>query len=139
MEYRTDNKRIVTEFFYRNRDRHFTTDAVKEQLESEGSSIPKSSLYRIIGNLCRAGIIRRFESHESNCFVYQYANFTSSCDMHFHLKCIECGKLIHLECKHMNELKKHIIKEHGFIIGGEGIINGICEKCMMNREKKRYD
>ena len=128
-EYKTDNKRVVTDFFLNNKDSHFTIDKAHEKLLEGGIDIPKSSLYRIVRNLHRAGTLRRFEAQGVDSFVYQYANFSSSCEMHFHLKCTECGKLIHLECEEMNRMKEHIMKEHGFLIGGEGIISGICLDC----------
>ena len=128
-EYRTENKKVVTDFFINNKEKHFTIDGVIDALMADGVEIPKSSLYRIIGNLCRSGVIRRYETKGVDSFVYQYANFGSSCDMHFHLKCSVCGKLIHLECEKMNEIRDHILKDHDFLIGGDGIINGVCLKC----------
>ena len=138
-EYLTDNKKTVSDFFKNNSERHYTVENVIEKLDSEGISIPKSTLYRIIGSLCRSGLLKRYESGSENCFVYQYANFDDSCIDHFHLKCSECGNLIHLECDKMNEIKEHIMKEHGFMIGGAGIINGICGKCLNKGNDEKID
>ncbi len=135
-EYRTGNKTIVSEFFQNNAEHHYTVETVFEDLKRSGFNIPKSTLYRIIGNLCRSGILKRYESDSEDCFVYQYANFGTTCDDHFHLKCTKCGKLIHLECDKMNEIKDHIMEEHGFMIGGSGIINGICGKCLSDKNEK---
>ena len=132
-EYLTGNKKTVIDFFKKNRDRHYTVENVYDKLKTDGNEIPKSTLYRVIGNLCRSGMLKRYESECEKCFVYQYANFDTSCKDHFHLKCSECGKLIHLECKRMNEIREHIMEEHGFMIGGDGIINGICGKCMRRK------
>jgi len=129
-EYVTDNKSSVVSFFKENENRHFTIDGAISELRADGTDIPKSSLYRIVSNLCRTGTLKRFETAGVDSFVYQYANFGTSCEMHFHLKCKNCGKLIHLECEQMNELRDHIMKEHGFLIGGDGIINGVCSKCI---------
>ena len=128
-EYKTDNKSAVKDFFVTNRDRHFTIDEAEEGLTNSSHAIPKSSLYRIVSSLCRSGTLRRFETPGADSFVYQYADFGNECEHHFHLKCSVCGKLIHLDCGRMNEIKAHIYKEHGFIIGGDGIINGICKGC----------
>lgn len=135
-EYFTDNKRLVTDFFFKNKNRHYTIDGVFDELRTERGEIPKSSLYRIIGNLCKAGTLKRFETKEVDSFVYQYANFGTSCESHFHLKCTECGKLIHLECEKLSDLRSHILKDHGFIIGGDGIINGICIECKEKNDEK---
>ncbi|MBR6917452.1 MAG: transcriptional repressor [Clostridia bacterium] len=128
-EYVTGNKSIVKDFFQKNSDSHFSVEAVIRRLEEDGYDIGKSSVYRIVGNLCKSGVIRRFEAPGIDNFVYQYSNFDAGCESHFHLKCTKCGKLVHLECDELQHLKEHIKKEHGFIIGGNGIINGICEGC----------
>ena len=132
--YSTDNKRTVVSFFKENKDKHFTIDGALLELFSAGISIPKSSLYRIVGNLCREGVLRRFEAQGVDSFVYQYFDLGDECDNHFHLKCSECGKLVHLECEMLSDIKDHIFTEHGFIIGGENIITGVCKQCI--KEKK---
>jgi len=136
-EYTTHGKQAVYDFFEKNCDRHYTVECVFEELKQIGCEIPKSTLYRIISNLSHSGILKRYESDSENCFVYQYANFGTSCDCHFHLKCSECGKLVHLECDKMTDIKEHIMEEHGFLIGGNGIINGICGECLKNGEYEK--
>ena len=128
-EYKTSNKETVSGFFLKNRERQFSADDALSELASMGVSIPKSSFYRIIGNLTKKGVLKRFESGSTGAFAYQYANFDPECENHFHLKCSKCGLLIHLECEKLSEVKEHIYKDHGFLIGGDGIINGVCEKC----------
>ena len=130
IQYKTENKEAVYDFFKKNKDRHFTAEKVSELLEADGIHVPKSTLYRIISSMSSAGMLKRFETKGEDKFVFQFSNFGKECNLHFHLKCTECGKLIHMECEKMNELKEHIKNEHGFIIGGEGIIYGICEKCV---------
>ena len=128
-EYTTSNKEKVSDFFIRNRNRQFTADAALDKLSATGFPIPKSSFYRIIANLTKKGVLKRFEAEGSDRFAYQYANFDPECENHFHLKCSKCGLLVHLECEKLSEVKEHIHKKHGFIIGGDGIINGVCERC----------
>ena len=132
-EYNTGNKTAVKDFFFQNRDRHFTIEEAEEGLSALSRTIPKSSLYRTVSSLCKAGYLRRFEAQGSDSFVYQYASFGHTCENHFHLKCTVCGKLIHLDCGKMNEIKEHVYKEHGFIIGGDGIINGVCKGCEVRK------
>lgn len=127
--YETDAKKAVVDFFKENKDKHFTAEEVVEALCASDVKISKSTVYRRISKLLESGEIRRFESSRADCFVYQYSDLHSGCEMHFHLKCSACGKLIHMDCDKMQEIKKHISEEHGFIIGGEAVINGICAEC----------
>ena len=73
-------------------------------------------------------VVRRFEAAGSDSFVYQYAAGVG-CDHHFHLKCAHCGNLLHMECDKLNEVRRHILDDHGFLIGGNSIIYGVCADC----------
>ena len=127
-EYKTGQKRIVLDFFRENCDRHFSVTEVTEAVCKNGAG--KSTVYRQISNLLEKGVIRRFESPESPQFVYQYADVHEDCDHHYHLKCVKCGRLIHMECPHLNEVSEHIKAEHNFILGfGKAVLYGECTKC----------
>ena len=53
------------------------------------------------------------------------------CAVHFHLKCITCKKLIHLNCDFMNGIEQHILKEHHFQVdSSRTVFYGQCEDCM---------
>jgi len=128
MPYMTNHKRQILDFLSQHRDRHFTVEEIIDAL-SEGEKKPaKSTVYRQVSALMEDGVIRRFESAESDSFVYQYA-VGIDCAHHFHLKCSRCGKLIHLHCDALREVRAHILREHGFLIGGGSVIYGICADC----------
>lgn len=79
--------------------------------------------------------MRRYERADSSSFVYQYAEPRDECmgEAHFHLKCVHCGRFIHLECAHLAAARTHIEAEHGFRLGSaQGILWGECLEC---REK----
>lgn len=74
--------------------------------------------------------MRRFEAEGSNSFVYQYVESSEACAHHFHLKCMVCGRVIHMECRQLELARQHIEKEHGFLIGtGNAMIYGQCASC----------
>ena len=128
MPYMTNHKRQILDFLSQHRDRHFTVEEIIDAL-SEGEKKPaKSTVYRQVSALMEDGVIRRFESTESDSFVYQYA-VGIDCAHHFHLKCSRCGKLIHLHCDALREVRAHILREHGFLIGGSSVIYGVCADC----------
>lgn len=127
-EYNTEQKKAVTEFFKNNRERHFTAAEVTDALCLNGAG--KSTVYRQISHLLDNGEIRRFETSDKRRFVYQYADVHADCDCHYHLKCVKCGRLIHMECSHLDEAREHISEEHKFIIGyGRSVLYGECVDC----------
>ena len=132
--YNTDSKNSLVDFMYRHSDRHFTVDEIINEMKKEGLMPSKSTVYRLVSRLTENGTLRRFEAYGKDSFVYQYAAFEHNCELHFHLKCIKCGKLLHMECEKLTHMKDHILSDHGFIIGGEAMINGICLDCSRTSE-----
>ena len=62
---------------------------------------------------------------------------SDECLEHFHLKCIECGKLIHIDCNYMKSLDEHILQHHGFKVdNSRTVLYGICNSC---NEKKSME
>ena len=49
---------------------------------------------------------------------------------HLHLKCTRCGRLFHLDCDFMDELRQHLLEEHGFLLQCSGdLLHGLCQEC----------
>ncbi len=132
--YKTDSKKDLISFMKKHSERHFTVDEIIKEMMNEGFEPSRSTVYRLVSKLTADGTLRRFESKGKDSFVYQYAAFEHNCEMHFHLKCVRCGKLVHMECEKMNHLKEHILSDHGFLIGGDALINGVCYDCNTAKE-----
>lgn len=142
--YRTAARRQLVELFSARPDRHFTAEQVcallcdtEERIaQSDGTRrgefIGKSTVYRQLARLCDEGLLRRFEDTDTGgtaVHVYQYAA-GEECRGHFHLKCTDCGRVIHLECDHTDPLLTHIRAEHGFSVDcGSSILYGRCDRC----------
>lgn len=132
-EYNTEQKRKIIEFLKTNKDKHWTAAEIAAAVCDE--HLGKSTVYRLISRLFEAGVIRRFESSGSKSFVYQYAGHDLDCDSHFHLKCVKCGRLVHMHCAELEHVKKHIIDDHNFIIGSKrAVLYGECTSCAVGNE-----
>ncbi|MBQ2767928.1 MAG: transcriptional repressor [Clostridia bacterium] len=131
--YATAQKQQLLDFLQAHHDQQFTIGALADALRASGFAHGRSTVYRQIGRLCDEGVVRRFAQEGSNTFVYQYIRLHPGCsgESHFHLKCVHCGKLIHLECLHLAEVRGHIQEAHSFRIGSaRGILWGECSACM---------
>ena len=52
---------------------------------------------------------------------------------HLHLKCVRCGRIYHLDCHFMDEVRAHLMAEHGFTLQCEGsVLYGLCRSCAAN-------
>ncbi len=142
--YKTSGRERLLRFLSEHPDTPYTVDelAVCLSAATEGeissSCGGKSSLYRQLAELVADGTVRRDretrldtrgENGRGGAAVYRYIG-RSDCDRHFHLQCVCCGRLLHLDCRLTDDLLSHIQNDHHFLISlHKSVLYGICEKC----------
>lgn len=130
--YNTKQKQAVLGYLKKFTDRQLSAAEIAEGVEKEG--IGKSTVYRQIKSLCQEGSVRRFRGSDGKQVLYQYFS-GRECSEHFHLKCNVCGKVVHLDCRHIDEFRGHIIDKHGFYIDTlSTVIYGCCGECAKAKE-----
>ena len=135
MAYKTRQRELILGFIKQNAGSHLTADNIADALKSEG--VGKTTVYRYLEKLCGEGLVRKYILQEGKSACYQYSE-NADCDSHFHLKCLKCGCLLHLECDYLSDLKEHISGHHGFIIdGSRTVFYGICEVCAEKLKKEQ--
>ncbi len=131
-KYKTEGRERLLEFLLDNTDKQLTADEITEGLDRDDAKASKSSVYRRLSELCEEGSVRKFRTQGQSSFVYQYVGM-GDCRHHFHLKCISCGVLKHLDCHLSDQLLEHISDEHGFRIdSGRSVLYGFCADCAMD-------
>ena len=121
--YQTQQKAALLAFLERNAEHQFTIDEI---IATMGEAAPaKSTAYRLIKKPCDAGQVRRFTREGTASSVYQLAG-SSCCSEHLHIKCVDCGLLIHLDSAACDTLAKAT----GFVIDDEkSMLYGHCANC----------
>lgn len=133
--YKTKQKQILIDYLKKNADKHYSIKEITDGVS--GDNIGKSTVYRLIDKMTEDGTMRRFRGNDGKSVLYQYLGECHECDNHFHLKCIECGLLIHLECEQMTSLNNHIDEHHKFKLdSSKTILYGKCSKCNQKGENK---
>lgn len=128
--YQTKQRLRLISFLEDNKDRQLSASEIAFGVSENGKG--KSTVFRQIKSLCEEGILQRFRGEDGKSVLYQYGG--GNCHSHFHLKCINCEKIIHLDCEHIDHLKSHINSEHGFFIDpSKTVLYGVCSTC---REEK---
>ena len=93
-----------------------------------GDAPAQSSVYRMLATLSAEGEVRKYPAEGG--FLYQYVGQGRTCDLHFHLQCLVCGEVTHLECGCGREIASHLSRTHGFAVDcGKTLIYGRCAKC----------
>lgn len=133
--YQTKGRNKLIEFLSAHPDEHFSVERIC--MEMNGNLNAKSSVYRNLSLLCERGRVRKFKGEGETSCVYQYLGRETSCRDHFHLKCLECGRLEHLECYMGDDLCHHIGEHHGFTVdSGRSILYGVCCDCQSKKKQK---
>lgn len=129
--YHTKQRAAVLSYFQRHPSVHLTADELTDALRAEGTSIGRSTIYRALDTLCEAGIIRRFQLSQGEGACYQYIDGDAEiCRTHFHLKCLVCGTLYHVDCAQLEALAAHLGKQHNFTVDyAKTVLYGTCEPC----------
>ena len=113
-----------------NKDRHVTASEIIAYLSCGENSVGSATIYRYLDKLVSGNIIRKFYLDEKTGACYQMAEDNAECHEHFHLKCINCGKLYHIDCSYMKSLNSHIFEHHGFKVdNSKTVLYGKCEEC----------
>ncbi len=117
---------LVGEVLSERKGAHMTAEEIVNVLYSRGEKIGLTTVYRNLEKLISQGKVRKFTGGDSACFSY----VDEGCHHHFHLKCVSCGRLIHLECEHIDLLSAHIADEHGFSVDkSKTVLYGTCKEC----------
>ena len=113
-EYSTKQRTVILNFL-RQASTHTTAKDILLHLKSQNIKVSSATVYRTLEKLEKEGAVRKMSMGDGLGACYQYTE-SASCHGHFHLKCIECGELIHLSCQFLDEMEKHIFDEHSFTI-----------------------
>ena len=128
--YKTRQRELIWEYLRAHSDQHVGAEDIAEHLRRQGTAVGKSTVYRTLDRLVAQGTLRRFYLEEGMSACYQLIPEEGSCREHFHLKCLSCGRLIHMECSFLQEVQAHIVQEHRFLIDqSKTVFYGLCENC----------
>lgn len=121
--YQTQQRKNLLDCFEKNALKQMTIDEIITELGNDSPG--KSTVYRLVKKLEEEGTLRRFVREGTSKAVYQLAG-SECCDEHLHIKCVDCGLLIHLDHKAQDEL----VKNTGFVIDdSRSMLYGRCARC----------
>ena len=134
-KYKTKQRVAIVDFIESNKDREVTANDILVYLNKNDLKASQTTIYRYLDNLVKEGIIKKNYSEEKSSSCYQYVG--KRCKEHYHLKCKNCGEIIHLDSEIFSSIEKKIIDRYGFKIDNiKTILYGTCNKCNMNNKSK---
>lgn len=106
---------------------HPTADEIYAAVAVNYPNISRATVYRNLKQLAQIGEISEIETPGSaDHFDYQLHN-------HYHVRCVECGRVFDVEMDYISDLEKSIKDARGFKFSGHDLMfKGICPKCGEN-------
>jgi len=127
--YNTKQREIILKYLIDNKNKTITAEDIINYSTKTGEKIGKATVYRYLNNLVENNIIKKFILEDNKGSCYQYID-GKKCEDHYHLKCKNCNKIIHLDCDEFKNIQNHISKEHDFEIDSiKTVFYGLCKKC----------
>ncbi len=137
MSYQTKARKLLLDFLSSHPDNSYTADELAELLALEygaGAAPGKSTVYRLVARLVEEALIKRFSKEGSRQAFYQIAGCSGA--PHLHLKCMECGRLIHMEESVSDRLLNDILKSDHFSVDEhQTVLFGRCSGCRKQPQK----
>ncbi len=129
-QYRTKQQQAILDCMRENQDSYVTAGMIAEYVTGKGMSIGLATIYRQLDKLERNGDIHRIAVDGTSSVCFQYCPKEDSSSQ-FYLKCECCGKIIHLDCSHLQGLYSHVETDHQFQINPQRtIFYGRCQDCI---------
>ena len=126
-EYRTKQKELLLEYLRETADTPQCIETIVTALKSRGCALGQSTVYRLIKKLCEEGTVKCFS--EGKKFLYQLAG-GDECHHHLHLKCTQCGRLLHMDHAQSEKLIEDIYGANGFAVSEtDTTLFGTCGAC----------
>ena len=126
MRQKNSKTELVYAFLQEHQNECFSSKAL---IADKRVNASEAAVYRALLKLTEEGRIKKFISGKGEGVFYQYNNL-ADCHGHFHLKCLECGRIQHVDCSVLNEMEKHIDTEHAFWLDNtKTVLYGLCADC----------
>ena len=137
--YKTRQRDLILQCLQENHDRHLTAEDIMQLLDLQGTRVGKATVYRYLDRLVQQELIHKYtmENGQSACYEYR-SECTGTNHEQFHLKCVCCGKLLHLHCAYLKDLQEHIQQEHTFLIDPyKTVFYGRCKDCQQQLDLQK--
>lgn len=117
----------ILDFFNEHPERSYAISEVCGALVPDGKG--KSTVYRVVAAFVESGQIRRISDPATRHCTYQ-ALGCGGCARHLHLRCTECGKVLHLDRAMSDFFRAGVRSGCGFELEPEKtMLFGLCASC----------
>lgn len=128
--YSTKARKYILDFLEARGEKAVSAADIINHLNEKNAGVNPATVYRCLNRLSAEHRVLKITEEKTQKSVYRLIGNNRNCNEHIHIKCTRCGKVMHLECEFMKEIKEHLLKSHGFALRCEGsVLYGLCRDC----------
>ncbi len=125
--YHTKQKDILLSLFKNNPEKCFSS---KEIIENHNLRLSEATVYRLLSQFVKDKTVNKFKNEKGSLYQYNHCN---GC-RHFHMKCIECGELYHIDSPMLKSVEDTIAESYDFFIDNTSTtLYGYCRNCKKDK------
>ena len=111
-EYKTKSRKLILQYLIEEKKHTLSIYNILDFLKEQEELVNVSTIYRYLDKLVSEGKVMKYQNEEGKKAVFQYIEEENTCHQHLHMQCVKCGRVIHLNCGFMEEIKAHMMKHH---------------------------
>ena len=133
--YNTKTRQLILDYLINNRQHAVSASNILAHLEEQGAAPNPTTVYRYLDKLAGEQRVMKYVADKGEKAVFQYVDEGRHCREHLHLKCVDCGRLIHLDTGVSDALQADLLRAAGFTVDGRSTtIYGTCAACGRKRD-----
>ena len=128
MSYTTKQYQAILHCLEHRQAEAFSAADLAEELRKAACPVGLATIYRQLEKLEASGRLHKVTTQEGA--LYQYCPHPAAEHGCFLLRCAACGRIVHLDCTHLDSLCHHLESEHHFRIDArQTVLTGMCQSC----------
>lgn len=132
--YKTKAKDLILEYAKEHKEQRFSAVDIFAYMSEIGSCVNMTTIYRNLDKMTENEILLKYKTAGDDRAAYQYVEEHTHCHEHLHMHCKNCGKIFHLECSFMEEIRTHCLEHHGFVLQcDDSMLSGLCKECVSKK------
>jgi Fur family transcriptional regulator, ferric uptake regulator len=108
----------VLEILEKSSQRHMSAEAIYRALLEGGEELGLATVYRVLTQFERAGLVSRHNFEGGGTAVFELADRTH----HDHMVCLETGRVIEFCDERIEQIQREIADKHGYSIEEHSLV-----------------
>ncbi|MDR3051100.1 MAG: transcriptional repressor [Oscillospiraceae bacterium] len=128
--YTTKQGKAILAYLMQHGGEHLAAAQIAAHFSQGEVCIGRTTVFRQLDKMVRQGKLRKYLLNGNTGACYQYVGEGCGNAAHFHLKCEECGRMIHMDGETLPLAAKGILQKYNFEVdAAKTVIYGKCRGC----------